>query len=131
MMTCLRCAVTLGVALLAACQPLGTSHEGSSGDMSAVEALGRGEAMAETLCASCHAIGHLGTSPHSDALAFRRFGWNYPIEALSESLAEESWGIQICLNGSLSPKILKPCWLILNLFRSRVQLEASHRAVGH
>jgi mono/diheme cytochrome c family protein len=88
MMTCLRCAVTLGVALLAACQPLGTSHEGFSGDMSAVEALGRGEAMAETLCASCHAIGHLGTSPHSDALAFRRFGWNYPIEALSESLAE-------------------------------------------
>src|SRR6266545_6644932 len=48
----------------------------------------RGEALLERRCASCHAIGRTGTSPHPDAPLFRVLGQRYKIEALEEALAE-------------------------------------------
>lgn len=49
---------------------------------------GEGEAIAEMLCAVCHAIGAEGDSPHPDAKPFRKFSENYPVSALEEALAE-------------------------------------------
>lgn len=48
----------------------------------------RGHQLAETLCAGCHAIGPDDASPVADAPAFRDLGHDYPVEELSEALAE-------------------------------------------
>lgn len=48
----------------------------------------RGEALLSKNCASCHAIGRTGTSPHPQAPAFRTLGQRYPVESLEEALAE-------------------------------------------
>ena len=52
------------------------------------ELVGQGEAMAENLCASCHAIGPTGESPHPEALPLRQLSWRYPVEDLAEPLSE-------------------------------------------
>src|SRR5439155_929402 len=48
----------------------------------------RGEALLGRHCASCHAVGRSGTSPHVSAPAFRTLSQRYKIEALEEALAE-------------------------------------------
>ena len=48
----------------------------------------RGEAIAQRLCARCHAIGRTGESPAGRAPAFRDLSKRYPIEHLAEALAE-------------------------------------------
>jgi cytochrome c len=48
----------------------------------------RGRAFAQTHCASCHAIGHVGESPLRIAPPFRTLHLRYPVEDLAESLAE-------------------------------------------
>ena len=48
----------------------------------------RGQAIAEELCARCHAIGREGDSPLASAPAFRELGERYPIANLEEALAE-------------------------------------------
>lgn len=48
----------------------------------------RGEALLSKHCASCHAVGRSGVSPHATAPAFRRLSQRYKIEALEEALAE-------------------------------------------
>ena len=48
----------------------------------------RGEALLSQHCAMCHAVGRVGTSPHSMAPAFRTLGQRYPIESLQEALGE-------------------------------------------
>jgi len=50
--------------------------------------LKRGEELLTKNCASCHAVGRSGASPHKDAPAFRTLGQRYPIESLEEALAE-------------------------------------------
>ncbi|MGE3582387.1 MAG: cytochrome c [Hyphomonadaceae bacterium] len=50
--------------------------------------LARGRAIAETHCASCHAIGGDGVSRHPQAPPFRTFSENYPVTALEEAFAE-------------------------------------------
>lgn len=47
-----------------------------------------GRAMAERLCARCHAIGTEGESPLKEAPAFRTFAQKWPIESLAEAFAE-------------------------------------------
>ena len=47
-----------------------------------------GAALAERLCAACHAVGVNDNGQHSDAPPFRTFGETYPIEHLAEALAE-------------------------------------------
>lgn len=56
--------------------------------MPANELVGQGEAIAETLCAGCHAIGLTGESPHAQAMPFREISWHYPVEALAEPFGE-------------------------------------------
>ena len=48
----------------------------------------RGEAIAQRLCARCHAIGATGESPVGLAPAFRDLSKRYPIQFLAEALAE-------------------------------------------
>lgn len=48
----------------------------------------RGEELLQRDCASCHAIGRTGDSPHKFAPAFRTLGQRYPIESLEEALGE-------------------------------------------
>jgi len=48
----------------------------------------RGRAIVQRNCGMCHAVGRGGRSPNAAAPAFRDLGMNYPIDNLSESLAE-------------------------------------------
>ncbi len=48
----------------------------------------KGERLIKENCSRCHAIGKEGESPHKDAPPFRTLSSKYPIEDLSESLAE-------------------------------------------
>jgi cytochrome c len=52
------------------------------------ELVKRGEALLETNCGTCHAIGRIGASPKAEAPAFRTLGQRYPIESLEEALGE-------------------------------------------
>jgi mono/diheme cytochrome c family protein len=48
----------------------------------------KGEVLVKQNCSRCHAIGKEGASPHPEAPPFRTLSSRYPIEDLSESLAE-------------------------------------------
>ena len=48
----------------------------------------KGEVLVRQNCSRCHAIGKEGQSPHPPAPPFRTLGQRYPIDDLSESLAE-------------------------------------------
>ena len=48
----------------------------------------RGKVYARTHCGRCHAIGRTGQSPFNAAPPFRTLHLRYPIETLSEALAE-------------------------------------------
>jgi mono/diheme cytochrome c family protein len=48
----------------------------------------KGEVLVKENCSRCHAIGKEGDSQHKEAPPFRTLSKNYPIEDLSESLAE-------------------------------------------
>ncbi|MBI1205048.1 MAG: c-type cytochrome [Rhodopseudomonas sp.] len=52
------------------------------------EDLKLGEQLLTRDCASCHAVGRTGVSPHKGAPAFRTLGQRYPIESLEEALGE-------------------------------------------
>ena len=49
---------------------------------------GRGKELLDARCAHCHAIARTGESPHSAAPPFRILSRKYPIDELTESLAE-------------------------------------------
>lgn len=44
--------------------------------------------IAQAHCAACHSIGKTGSSPHSEALEFRKFSQHYPVRELEEALAQ-------------------------------------------
>src|SRR5215467_3068645 len=48
----------------------------------------RGRAYAQRHCATCHAIGRIGSSPYAPAPPFRTLHERYDVEALAEALAE-------------------------------------------
>ena len=50
--------------------------------------LKRGEELLSRHCASCHAVGRTGDSPHKFAPPFRTLGQRYPIDSLEEALGE-------------------------------------------
>lgn len=54
------------------------------------ELVGRGEAVAELACASCHAIGAEGDSAHADAPPFRFLSQSIGISTLEKAFAEGS-----------------------------------------
>jgi len=51
-------------------------------------AVTRGRAFAEQNCGRCHALGSSGESPNPKAPPFRALHERYPVETLSEALAE-------------------------------------------
>lgn len=50
--------------------------------------IAEGRALAQKLCARCHAIGETGESPFEPAPPFRTFGAKWPIDSLAEAFAE-------------------------------------------
>lgn len=79
-------ALSSGLIWLAGCGvPIVSYDEPRSNENSAART---GVEIAEAECASCHATGLSGESPHPEALEFRRFSRFYPIEHLAEALAE-------------------------------------------
>jgi mono/diheme cytochrome c family protein len=52
------------------------------------ERVGRGEAVAELACASCHAIGADGDSPHAEAPPFRLLSQSVDIGTLKQAFAD-------------------------------------------
>ncbi len=52
------------------------------------ESVMRGQVLAQTRCAACHAIGPTGASPMAAALPFRELHTRYPVRFLQEALAE-------------------------------------------
>lgn len=46
----------------------------------------QGQLLVESNCSRCHAIGPSDTSPHPDALPFRRLSERYPMDSLAETL---------------------------------------------
>src|SRR5512133_194462 len=67
------------LALLVALGPAVAAEKGT---------VGRGELLLRENCSRCHAIGKEGESLHPQAPPFRTLSSRYPIEDLSESLAE-------------------------------------------
>jgi len=52
------------------------------------EQLSEGQTMAEGMCATCHAIGPSGDSPHASAPPFHTLSEMYPVATLAEAFAE-------------------------------------------
>jgi mono/diheme cytochrome c family protein len=48
----------------------------------------RGRALAESMCAACHAIGSAGDSPHAGAPAFRVLDRRVDLDAFTDRLRE-------------------------------------------
>lgn len=48
----------------------------------------RGRVFVQTNCGRCHAVGHTGESPLTEAPRFRDLHTRYPVAQLAESLAE-------------------------------------------
>ena len=67
---------------------LATARPATSQAGEAPALIERGRTLVETNCASCHAVGKTGESVLPKAPLFRNLGRKYPIENLSESLAE-------------------------------------------
>jgi mono/diheme cytochrome c family protein len=77
------CALALG---LAACGPIAATPPPAEPFTAANVA--QGQRLAEIHCATCHAIGPEGESPHPEAPPFRILSHAYPITALEEAFAE-------------------------------------------
>jgi mono/diheme cytochrome c family protein len=60
----------------------------AAGRPAVAEDIKHGEELLQKNCASCHAVGTTGESPHKSAPTFRTLGQRYPIEALEEALGE-------------------------------------------
>ena len=70
------------IALLAGVAALASAGAG------AAQSLSHGAALLQRNCAICHAVGATGDSPRPGAPAFRELYKRYPVENLSEALAE-------------------------------------------
>jgi cytochrome c len=60
----------------------------SAEDMSSSPLEQRGRALAERMCAQCHAIGKSGQSPHAGAPAFRALDRRVDLDSFMERLRE-------------------------------------------
>ncbi|GGJ30058.1 c-type cytochrome [Neoroseomonas lacus] len=57
-------------------------------DQATAQSIAEGRHLLETRCAACHAIGPTGASPRPGAPAFRDLHKRYPVDQLTEALAE-------------------------------------------
>lgn len=58
------------------------------GDSARQTPANRGQRIAETNCATCHAIATQGDSPNPEAPALRTIGRRYPVDSLEEAFGE-------------------------------------------
>lgn len=79
-------------AVMTACAAFPDSRSSSEAPEARAEASAesvmRGQILAETRCAACHAVGLTGTSPMAEAPPFRDLHTRYPVRFLQEALAE-------------------------------------------
>lgn len=81
-----RCGPPLGrIALFCAALGLGGTGMALAAESGLVT---RGRLIAETYCASCHAVGENDASPMAEAPPMRGFKQRWPVEHLAEALAE-------------------------------------------
>lgn len=73
----------VAAALLSAC-----AHEAPDAESTESTLEARGRTIAETYCASCHAIGASGESRNPEAPPLRTLAERYPVTALEEAFAE-------------------------------------------
>ena len=82
----------LAAAALSACAAFPEAPSSSGGPEpraeASAEAVMRGQILAQTRCAACHAIGPTGASPMAEAPPFRELHTRYPVRFLQEALAE-------------------------------------------
>lgn len=80
------------VAALAACAAFPDAPSSSEAPEARAEASAesvmRGQVLAQTRCAACHATGSTGASPRAEAPPFRDLHDTYPVRFLQEALAE-------------------------------------------
>jgi mono/diheme cytochrome c family protein len=73
---------------LVACQPAVDSQPIAAAPQAVEGDLARGLDVADRNCSLCHAVTPKGESPHPRAPTFRSLSARYPLDALSEALAE-------------------------------------------
>ena len=73
--------------LLFAMLVTGCETEAVSDERQSFAELDKGEAIAELVCSSCHAVGRDDIGPHADATPFRDISKSYPIDMLADSLS--------------------------------------------
>ena len=78
----MSCARELAVTLIVAFLLTVPAHADEAADIAT------GKTMAETHCATCHAVGPEGDSPRQGAPRFRELSQRFPIDNLEEALAE-------------------------------------------
>lgn len=76
-------AIWLGAIAMAMSAGVAPAASAASSDQ-----LARGQALLESNCSRCHAIGPAGASPFGAAPPFRTLHERYPVETLEEALAE-------------------------------------------
>ena len=80
--------MTVCLLLFAACSGAETPpRDGADPSTEQIEQLGRGEAIAETLCSTCHTLDAAGASPHPEAIPLRELSSNYPVRSLRAPLS--------------------------------------------
>lgn len=77
-----------GLSLAACAGPPATSAPASPAADLGREAAFRGERLATTACARCHAVGATGASPLAAATPFRDLVHRYPLDRLQQKLEE-------------------------------------------
>ena len=87
--------VSAAMLLAAGCAPQGAdqslapaAQRAAAPAATAAERIAKGEELAKTYCASCHAVGRTGDSPAPPAPPFRTLASLYSLDTLEEALAE-------------------------------------------
>lgn len=71
-----------------ACIAMAASLSAASAGSETEDNIAAGHALAQKLCARCHAIGEIGDSPLPVAPVFRTMARKWPIDSLAEAFAE-------------------------------------------
>ena len=90
-MPALRLAAAIAVVGAVSCAPVqesGPAAPGAVGADAAAEAAARGQRLAASACAGCHAVGPTGASPLSAAPPFREIVHRVPLDQLEQRFAE-------------------------------------------
>lgn len=88
--------IVLAIATLSGCAAPPSPATDSQAQLATHGSAARGESLARSQCAGCHAVGLSGDSPVPAAPVFRSLGQRYPLQYLEEAFGE---GIVTCHPG--------------------------------